>query len=84
VDTVVTRCRGREIGEKHVMTEIYDVGDARQRDGYAERMAARRCRGRGKCSQACHGRTWLGGWNFFIWVQRVLHILVGVYVPLFF
>jgi hypothetical protein len=42
---VITR-RGREIGEKHVVTEIYDAEDARQRDDDAERMAARRCRGK--------------------------------------
>jgi hypothetical protein len=38
VDTVVTRCRGRENDEKRVAAEIYDAGNARQRDGGAKRM----------------------------------------------
>jgi hypothetical protein len=37
MDTVVTRCRGREIDKKCVAAEIYDAGNARQRDGDAKR-----------------------------------------------
>jgi hypothetical protein len=39
MDTVVTRCRGSETDEKRVATEIYDAGNARQRDGDAKRTA---------------------------------------------
>jgi hypothetical protein len=39
VDIVVTHCHGREIDEKRVAAEIYDAGNARQRDGDAKRMA---------------------------------------------
>jgi hypothetical protein len=39
VDTVVTRCRGRETDEKCVTAEIYDARNARQRDGDAKRTA---------------------------------------------
>jgi hypothetical protein len=41
VDTVVTRCRGRETDEKRVAAEIYDAGDARQHDGDAKWTAGR-------------------------------------------
>jgi hypothetical protein len=37
MDTVVTRCRGRETDEKRVMVAIYDAGNTRQRDGDAKR-----------------------------------------------
>jgi hypothetical protein len=37
VDTVVTRCRGRENDEKHVTAEIYNARNTRQRDGDAKR-----------------------------------------------
>jgi hypothetical protein len=37
VDTVVKRCRGREIDKKRVATEIYDAGNARQRDDDVKR-----------------------------------------------
>jgi hypothetical protein len=37
MDTVVTRCRGREIDQKRIAAEIYDAGNARQRDGDAKR-----------------------------------------------
>jgi hypothetical protein len=40
VDTVVTRCRSRENDEKRVAAEIYDAGNARQRDGGAKRMTS--------------------------------------------
>jgi hypothetical protein len=46
VDTVLTRCRGRATDEKRVVAEIYDAGDARQYDGDAERMGAKRCHGK--------------------------------------
>jgi hypothetical protein len=36
MDTVVTRCRGRETDEKRVETEIYDARNTRQRDGDAK------------------------------------------------
>jgi hypothetical protein len=39
MDTVVTRYRGREIDEKDVAVEIYDAGNARQRDGDAKLTA---------------------------------------------
>jgi hypothetical protein len=39
MDTVVKLCRGRETDEKCVATEIYDAGNARQRDGDAKRTA---------------------------------------------
>jgi hypothetical protein len=38
MDTVVKLCRGRETDEKRVAAEIYDAGNARQRDGNAKRM----------------------------------------------
>jgi hypothetical protein len=46
VDTVVTRCRDRETDKKRVTEEIYDAGDARQRNSDVEHMAARWCHGR--------------------------------------
>jgi hypothetical protein len=39
VDTVVTRCCGRETDEKRVTVEIYDTGDARRRDGDVKQTA---------------------------------------------
>jgi hypothetical protein len=41
VDIVVTRCRDSETDEKRVATEIYDAGNARQRDGDAKRTVGR-------------------------------------------
>jgi hypothetical protein len=41
MDTVVTRCRGREIDEKDVAAEIYDAENARQRDGDVKLTARR-------------------------------------------
>jgi hypothetical protein len=41
MDTVVTRCRGSETDEKCVATEIYDAGNARQRDGDVKWTAGR-------------------------------------------
>jgi hypothetical protein len=36
VDTVVTRCRGRENDKKYVTAEMYDARNTRQRDDDAK------------------------------------------------
>jgi hypothetical protein len=68
VDTVVTRCRGSETDEKRVATEIYDTGNARQRDGDAKRTA---------------GQSSLSPLFFFM-VRRVLHRKLQCTSPNFF
>jgi hypothetical protein len=57
MDTVVTRCRGSETDKKRVATQIYDAGNARQRDADAKRTA---------------GRSSLSLFFVFV-VRRVLH-----------
>jgi hypothetical protein len=41
VDTVITCYRGSETDEKRVTAEIYDAGNAQQRDGDAKRTVGR-------------------------------------------
>jgi hypothetical protein len=53
MDIVVTRCRGSETDEKRVATEIYDAGNARQRDSDAKRTAGRSSMSLFFCGAAC-------------------------------